>query len=242
MRSLVTTESQLRTLLRLILFTSDRAALCRPPGNRRQPCHARRPKKKYGPTAQKKVHRAMHERKNGTLKSGRSGKKVTSRKQAIAIGLSEARKSGAKIPRKKVRVASIAHQFGRMQSRGSLSSRSPRKTGWRSLPSAVHSANAICATSFGASQVSCFSRGGSTNGAVAPNQRLEHPREVRQPLLRKAGADFSYKMEIIARVCAQQQRADMLPRSLRRGESRDDEFLFLMDLHLQPVSGCGASS
>ena len=58
-------------------------------------------KKKYGATAQKKVRRAMHERKEGSLKSGRSGKKVTSRKQAIAIGLSEARKSGAKVPKKK---------------------------------------------------------------------------------------------------------------------------------------------
>ena len=58
-------------------------------------------KKKYGSTAQKKVRRAMHERKQGTLKSGRSGKKVKSRKQAIAIGLSEARKSGAKVPKKK---------------------------------------------------------------------------------------------------------------------------------------------
>lgn len=58
-------------------------------------------KKKYGSTAQKKVRRAMHERKQGTLKSGRSGKKVKSRKQAIAIGLSEARKAGAKVPKKK---------------------------------------------------------------------------------------------------------------------------------------------
>ena len=58
-------------------------------------------KKKYGSTAQNKVKRAMHERKQGTLKSGRSGKKVTSRKQAIAIGLSEARKAGAKVPKKK---------------------------------------------------------------------------------------------------------------------------------------------
>ncbi|HEY1250622.1 MAG TPA: DUF6496 domain-containing protein [Thermoanaerobaculia bacterium] len=57
--------------------------------------------RKYGKKAQSKVKRAMHERKHGTLKSGRSGKKVTSRKQAIAIGLSEARKSGAKVPRKK---------------------------------------------------------------------------------------------------------------------------------------------
>jgi len=56
---------------------------------------------KYGKKAQKKVKRAMHERKKGTLKSGRSGKKVKSRKQAIAIGLSEARKSGAKVPKKK---------------------------------------------------------------------------------------------------------------------------------------------
>ncbi|HET6956327.1 MAG TPA: DUF6496 domain-containing protein [Vicinamibacterales bacterium] len=56
---------------------------------------------KYGKKAQSKVERAMHERKHGTLKSGRSGKKVTSRKQAIAIGLSEARKAGAKVPRKR---------------------------------------------------------------------------------------------------------------------------------------------
>ena len=56
---------------------------------------------KYGKTAQKKVKKAIHERKKGTLKSGRSGKKVTSKKQAIAIGLSEARKSGGKVPKKK---------------------------------------------------------------------------------------------------------------------------------------------
>ena len=58
-------------------------------------------KKQYGLAAQKKVRRAMHERKTGKLKSGRSGKKVKSRKQAIAIGLSEARKAGAKVPRRK---------------------------------------------------------------------------------------------------------------------------------------------
>jgi len=57
--------------------------------------------RKYGKKAQSKVKRAMHERKEGTLKSGRSGKKVTSRKQAIAIGLSEARKAGGKVPKKK---------------------------------------------------------------------------------------------------------------------------------------------
>ena len=56
---------------------------------------------KYGKKAQSKVKRAMHERKRGTLKSGRSGKKVTSRKQAIAIGLSEARKAGGKVPSKR---------------------------------------------------------------------------------------------------------------------------------------------
>jgi len=57
--------------------------------------------RKYGPRAQKKVERAMHERKHGSLRSGRSGKKVTSRKQAIAIGLSEARRAGAKVPPKR---------------------------------------------------------------------------------------------------------------------------------------------
>jgi hypothetical protein len=56
---------------------------------------------KYGRKAQQKVERAMRERKEGTLRSGRSGKRVTSRKQAIAIGLSEARKAGAKVPRKR---------------------------------------------------------------------------------------------------------------------------------------------
>jgi hypothetical protein len=57
---------------------------------------------RYGKTAAKKVKRAMTERKRGTLRSG-SGRKVTSRKQAIAIGLSEARKAGAKVPRKKAK-------------------------------------------------------------------------------------------------------------------------------------------
>ncbi len=55
---------------------------------------------KYGEKSKEEVKEAMHERKEGTLKSGRSGKKVTSRKQAIAIGLSRARKSGAKVPKK----------------------------------------------------------------------------------------------------------------------------------------------
>jgi len=55
---------------------------------------------KYSKKAGDKVERAMHEKKAGTLKSGRSGKKVTSKKQAIAIGLSEARKEGATVPKK----------------------------------------------------------------------------------------------------------------------------------------------
>ncbi|HEX6720133.1 MAG TPA: DUF6496 domain-containing protein [Burkholderiaceae bacterium] len=55
----------------------------------------------YGKKASAKVGRAMHEKKKGTLRSGKSGKKVTSRKQAIAIGLSEARRAGAKVPRKR---------------------------------------------------------------------------------------------------------------------------------------------
>jgi hypothetical protein len=54
---------------------------------------------KYGKKASEKVERAMHERKRGTLKSGGSGKTVKSRKQAIAIGLSEAREAGGKVPR-----------------------------------------------------------------------------------------------------------------------------------------------
>jgi Family of unknown function (DUF6496) len=58
---------------------------------------------KYSKAAAAKVEKVMHERKAGTLRSGRSGKKVTSRKQAIAIGLSEARAAGKKVPRKKSR-------------------------------------------------------------------------------------------------------------------------------------------
>lgn len=57
--------------------------------------------RKYGPAASKSVEREMKAMKQGKLKSGRSGRKVTSRKQAIAIGLSEARKAGAKVPKKK---------------------------------------------------------------------------------------------------------------------------------------------
>jgi hypothetical protein len=57
--------------------------------------------RKYGHKAQEEVHEAMHEMKEGKLKSGRSGKKVTNPRQAIAIGLSRARKEGGKVPSKK---------------------------------------------------------------------------------------------------------------------------------------------
>ena len=56
---------------------------------------------RYGKKAQESVKKTMHKRKKGTLKSGSSGKKVTSKKQAVAIGLSKARRKGAKVPKKK---------------------------------------------------------------------------------------------------------------------------------------------
>jgi hypothetical protein len=58
-------------------------------------------RRKYSKSASRKVAKVMRERKRGTLRSGRSGKKVTSRKQAIAIGLSEARRSGARVPKRR---------------------------------------------------------------------------------------------------------------------------------------------
>lgn len=57
--------------------------------------------RKYGPKAQEEVHEAMHEMKQGKLKSGKSNRKVTNPKQAIAIGLSKARQKGAKVPEEK---------------------------------------------------------------------------------------------------------------------------------------------
>jgi hypothetical protein len=79
---------------------------------------------KYSKGAQKKVERAMHEKKRGKLKSGRSGKTVKSRKQAIAIGLSEARKSGAKVPKKKgASKKSATKKTGRKKTSGRKSSR-----------------------------------------------------------------------------------------------------------------------
>jgi hypothetical protein len=100
---------------------------------------------KYGKKASKKVARAMHERKRGTLKSGRSGKTVKSRKQAIAIGLSEARREGAKVPAKKssakkssakkssakkssARKSSAKKSTRKTSSKSSASKRSGRKT------------------------------------------------------------------------------------------------------------------
>ena len=73
---------------------------------------------RYGKKAQSKVKKAMHERKAGTLRSGKSGKKVTSRKQAIAIGLSEARRAGGKVPKKSAKKSS-----------GKTARKSSRKTG-----------------------------------------------------------------------------------------------------------------
>jgi hypothetical protein len=86
--------------------------------------------RKYGKAAGKRVESAMKRKKKGTLKSGRSGKKVTSRKQAIAIGLSEAREKGAKVPRKKTgRKSSAKKSSGRKSSAKKSSGRkSTRKS------------------------------------------------------------------------------------------------------------------
>lgn len=73
---------------------------------------------KYGEKAKEKVGAAMHERKEGTLKSGKSGKKVTSRKQAIAIGLSEARKEGGKAPKAKASSRSGTHRSSERHDHG----------------------------------------------------------------------------------------------------------------------------
>jgi len=87
---------------------------------------------KYGKTSKRKVKRAMHEYKRGKLKSGRSGKKVKSRKQAIAIGLSEARKRGAKVPKKRgskstSRKSSSRKRSSARKSSGKRRSRSTKK-------------------------------------------------------------------------------------------------------------------
>ncbi|HEU4548715.1 MAG TPA: DUF6496 domain-containing protein [Rhizomicrobium sp.] len=77
--------------------------------------------RKYSKGAQRKVKKAMHERKKGTLKSG-SGRKVKSRKQAIAIGLSEARREGKKVPAKKKKKSS-----GKRKKKSSRKKSAPRK-------------------------------------------------------------------------------------------------------------------
>lgn len=89
---------------------------------------------RYRKKAQSKVKRAMHERKRGTLKSGRSGRKVKSRKQAIAIGLSEARRAGGKVPKKKSSRKSAARKSSRKSPRKS-SRRSSRKSARKSTRS-----------------------------------------------------------------------------------------------------------
>jgi hypothetical protein len=78
--------------------------------------------RKYGKAASKRVESAMRRRKKGTLKSG-SGRKVTSKKQAIAIGLSEAREKGAKVPRKKTGRKSTAKKSGAKKSTRKKSAR-----------------------------------------------------------------------------------------------------------------------
>jgi hypothetical protein len=88
---------------------------------------------KYGKKAQKKVERAMRERKHGTLKSGRSGKKVTSRKQAVAIGLSEARREGGKVPSKRssTRASSKKSKGGSTSKKSKTRSGTKKKAGSR---------------------------------------------------------------------------------------------------------------
>lgn len=81
---------------------------------------------KYSKAASKKVEQVMHEKKKGTLRSGRSGKKVTSRKQAIAIGLSEARKEGAKVPAKKGAAKKAASKKGTSKKAASKKSASKK--------------------------------------------------------------------------------------------------------------------
>ena len=98
---------------------------------------------KYGKRAQSKVKKAMHERKAGTLRSGSSGKKVKSRKQAIAIGLSEARRAGAKVPAKKSSSAKTAAKktSSRKKTTSRKKSSSPRKTSSRKKASARKSSS-----------------------------------------------------------------------------------------------------
>ena len=70
---------------------------------------------KYSRKAEEKIEKVMHEKKRGTLKSGSTGKKVTSRKQAIAIALSEARRAGLKVPKKKSATKSSSRRSSSMK-------------------------------------------------------------------------------------------------------------------------------
>lgn len=85
--------------------------------------------RKYSKGAQEKVEKAMHERKHGTLKSGSSGKKVTSRKQAIAIGLSEAREEGKKVPPKKTAKKTASRK--KTATKKTASKKTARKSAYR---------------------------------------------------------------------------------------------------------------
>ena len=84
--------------------------------------------RKYSKKASKKVGRAMRERKRGTLRSGRSGRKVKSRKQAIAIGLSEARREGAKVPKKKTARRASAKKSASKTRKAGRTKKSSRKS------------------------------------------------------------------------------------------------------------------
>jgi hypothetical protein len=86
---------------------------------------------RYGPKAQKKVARVMRERKRGTLKSGSSGKRVTSRKQAIAIGLAEARREGAKVPSKPARRRAKSARTAKAATTKTTRARTARKSNAR---------------------------------------------------------------------------------------------------------------
>src|SRR5690349_4287513 len=88
----------------------------------------------YGKKSQDKVEKAMHERKHGTLKSGRSGKKVTSRKQAIAIGLSEARQAGGKVPKKKSAASTRKKSSGSTRKKSAGTTRKKSAGGRKSKP------------------------------------------------------------------------------------------------------------
>ena len=81
------------------------------PSLRRGPMAAKKPsKRKYGPRAAKKVGRVMHEWKEGSLHSGKNGPKVTSQKQAVAIGISEARREGDKVPKRAAKKAKASEK------------------------------------------------------------------------------------------------------------------------------------